>query len=101
MPTTNDATAYSSNEVVNAIRKAETTAGRISGSVIDRNVRSRLAPRSNAASSSDTSICCSRGMSTRIVYGSVITMCPMTTVSIERGIPSVWKSSSSETPKTT
>ncbi len=34
-------------------------AGRISGSVIERNVRSRLAPRSNAASSRETSICCS------------------------------------------
>ena len=75
-------------------------AGRISGSVIERNVRSRLAPRSNAASSRETSICCSRGISTRIVYGSVITMCPMTTVRIERGIPSVWKRRSSETPKT-
>ena len=67
VPTTNEATAYSSNEVVSAIRNAETIAGRISGSVIERNVRSRLAPRSYAASSSDTSICWSRGTSTRIV----------------------------------
>jgi hypothetical protein len=45
-PTTNDATAYSSKEVVNAIRYAETTAGRISGKTIERNVRRRPAPRS-------------------------------------------------------
>ena len=38
MPTRNDATAYSSNDVVNAIRSADTTAGRISGNVISRNV---------------------------------------------------------------
>ena len=46
VPTTNEATAYSSNEVVNAIRNDETIAGKISGSVIERNVRRRLAPRS-------------------------------------------------------
>src|ERR1051325_8640789 len=44
-PTTNEATAYSSNEVVNAIRKAETTAGRMSGNVIERKGRRRVAPR--------------------------------------------------------
>ena len=89
VPTTNDATAYSSNDVVNAIRNAETTAGRISGSVIERKVRSRLAPRSNAASSSETSIWSRRGTRTRIVYGKLMTMCPITTVSSERGTPSV------------
>src|ERR687887_1528915 len=100
-PTTNDATAYSSNEVVNAIRKAETTAGRMSGNVIERKVRRRLAPRSNAASSSETSTWSSRGTRTRIVYGRLITTCPITTVRIERGTPSWWKSRSSEIPKTT
>src|ERR671935_1292134 len=100
-PTTNDATAYSSNEVVNAIRKADTTAGRISGNVIERKVRRRLAPRSNAASSSETSIWSSRGTRTRIVYGRLITTCPITTVRIERGTPSWWKRRSSEIPKTT
>src|ERR687888_73263 len=99
-PTTNDATAYSSNDVVKAIRKAETTAGRISGSVIERNVRRRLAPRSNAASSSETSIWSSRGTSTRIVYGRLITMWPITTVRIDRGTLSWWKRRSSEIPKT-
>jgi len=83
------------------IRKAETTAGRINGNVIERNVRRRLAPRSYAASSSETSICSSLGTSTRIVYGRLMTMCPMTTVRIERGIPTVWKRRSSEIPKTT
>ena len=101
MPTTNDATAYSSNDVVNAIRNAETTAGRISGSVTERKVLSRVAPRSNAASSSETSICWSRGMTTRIVYGMQMTMWPITTVRIDREIPSWWKSSSSEIPNTT
>ncbi len=99
-PTRNDATAYSSNDVVNAINSAETTAGRINGSVIERNVRKRLAPRSYAASASDTSICSSRGTSTRIVYGSVITMCPITTAGAPFGTPSVWKSSNSAIPKT-
>src|SRR5919198_476355 len=87
-PTTNDATAYSSNDVVNAIRKAETTAGRISGSVIERNVRRRLAPRSNAASSSETSIWSSLGTRTRIVYGRLITMCPNTRYGITIGLRS-------------
>src|SRR5919204_3415671 len=100
-PTTNDATAYSSNDVVNAIRKAETTAGRISGNVIERKVRRRLAPRSNAASSSETSTWSSRGTRTRIVYGRLMTTCPITTVRIERGTPSWWKRRSSEIPKTT
>ena len=101
VPTTNEATAYSSNEVVNEIRNAETIAGRIKGSVIERNVRSREAPRSYAASSSETSICCSRGITTRIVYGMQITMWPITTVRIDRFIPSVWNRSSSEIPNTT
>ena len=35
------------------------------------------------------------------MYGRLITMCPITTVRIERGIPAAWKSSSSEIPKTT
>src|SRR6266576_899240 len=100
-PATNEATAYSSNEVVNAIRKADTTAGRINDSVIERNVRKRLAPRSYAASSSETSICSSLGTRTRIVYGRLMTMCPMTTVKIERGMPTVCKRSSKEIPKTT
>ena len=86
---------------MNAIRKADTTAGRINGNVIERNVRSRLAPRSYAASSSETSICSSLGTRTRIVYGRLITMCPMTTVRIDRGTPIVWKRRSSEIPKTT
>ena len=101
MPITNEATAYSSNDVVNAIRKAETTAGRINGSVIERKVRRRLAPRSYAASSSETSICSSLGTRTRIVYGRLMTTCPMTTVKIDRGIPIVWNRSSKEIPKTT
>src|ERR1700757_576294 len=100
-PTTNDATAYSSNEVVNAIKNAETIAGRISGNVTRRNVCSGPAPRSAAASSNATSTWSSLGTSTRIVYGTLITMCPITMVSSERGTPSVWKSRSSETPKTT
>jgi hypothetical protein len=86
---------------VKAIKKADTTAGRSSGSVIERKARRRLAPRSYAASSSETSICWSRGMSTRIVYGSVITTCPITTVRIVRGIPTAWKKSRSEIPNTT
>src|SRR6476661_11199839 len=67
VPTTNEATAYSSKEVVNAIRNDETIAGKISGSVIERNVRRRLAPRSKAASSSETSIWSRRGTRTRMV----------------------------------
>src|SRR5438552_6847901 len=42
-----------------------------------------------------------RGTRTRIVYGRLITTCPITTVRTERGTPSVWKSRSSEIPKTT
>ena len=102
VPTTNEATAYSSNEVVNAIRNAETTAGRISGRVIERNVRSRLAPRSYAASSSETSICSSRGTSTRIVYGTLMhDVADRPRSAIERGNPTAWKKRSSEIPKTT
>ncbi|TML05696.1 MAG: hypothetical protein E6G36_01880 [Actinobacteria bacterium] len=35
------------------------------------------------------------------MYGRLITMCPITTVRIERGMPTAWKKSSSEIPKTT
>ena len=45
-PTRNEATAYSSKEVVNAIRNAETIAGRINGNVTQRKVRNGPAPRS-------------------------------------------------------
>ena len=35
------------------------------------------------------------------MYGRLITMWPITTVRIDRGIPTAWKKSSSEMPKTT
>src|SRR6476646_3929140 len=101
VPTRNEATAYSSKEVVNAIRNAETIAGRINGSVTHRKVRNGPAPRSWAASSSEASICWRRGRRTRIVYGRLITTWPTPTARREGETPSTWKSSNMEIPSTT
>src|ERR1700761_4021824 len=96
----NEAMANSSNEMVNAIRKLENSAGPSSGRVTNQNARRSEAPRSHAASPIDGSSVRRRGRMTSTLYGSEITMWPASTATREVAIPNWCNNTTSPTAST-
>ena len=97
-PEVNEAITRSSSDRVKASIQPETTAGRMTGSVICKKVLTGVAPRSIAASSSERSKVTSRDCTTTATKHMVKVVWASVTVQKPRSKPMATNSSSSDRP---
>src|SRR5947209_11146358 len=97
-PVTKLAITRSSSESAKASIQPEATAGKISGKVIEKNVRSGGQPRSIAASSRLRSKVTSRDWTTTVTKQSVSVVCAIVTVQKPRSISKATNNSSNDSP---